>query len=883
MNGTRNPSANRPAWIAVGLVALAAIVVGLPTLRGTFVGADDHKLVLNHVLVNHPSWSHAWQLLTIIHRDLYQPIPLLSFSLEFAIAGRLGLFDEGLEGGAWFFHATNVLLHTVNAVFVWFMIRRVYAANRNFDESAAHGVATSQIVPTTAAMIFAIHPLQVEVIAWINGRMMLLAILFGLAAILSLGRWLDSRRVGWCLATVVFALLSAMSKARVELPALMLLCAWTTGRTWDRRFWSAWVPSTLATAAIAFINRRATEDAGLFSLAAEELQGSTIARSVIALAWYVRHFLWPTGLAPSYPPPTHVSWSDTGTLISMLIVAPLVLWTAYMVLRGTGIANSSTTSTQSERAPDTLSIRRLAFGPAWFFLGIASTLPVVLPRKLLAADRYMYLAIIGLAWLSAVVAMRTWFWIRSRMGLWAARAFVGAGTACAAALIATSWTVATHYESFVNKAERIVELFPEHAFVWERLAWGYYNTGEYNRAMAAAKEALSRNGGPQVDCGAYQVIGLCHKEHGRREEALASLRMAVEVEPRNHLANYRLGQALDEFAGTGEGLPYYLAAVESAPGFNPAWLRIAAVYRQRGDTDRAREAYEQAVKNNPYEVPAILGLAELDIDAGTPTSYAAAEKRLRQLLDWMPENTVARTNLGIVQYATGRTREAIQSYRDALDRDPRNQTAMLNLAQLYVAAGDAPRAQPLFEQLAFVDVLSLEQALVVHDVLAGHGRFREAQRFWNKQSTLLESSPDARAMAYWADALAGSPPSVLALAELCERHPQRPAVWASRIYVELASGRYDAAMAASDQFAHMTGAPAVDFRRRLLTALEYFDSQHPDVPWTFHIVAVQLIAEDQREPALAAIMLFEESCVAEECAPISMRLREQWASKFDRP
>ena len=105
---------------AAAIVVLAAIVVGLPTLRGTFVGADDHKLVLNHVLVNHPSWSHAWQLLTIIHRDLYQPIPLL-VSLEFAVAGRLGLFDEGLDGGASFF-ATNILLHTINALLVWLLI-----------------------------------------------------------------------------------------------------------------------------------------------------------------------------------------------------------------------------------------------------------------------------------------------------------------------------------------------------------------------------------------------------------------------------------------------------------------------------------------------------------------------------------------------------------------------------------------------------------------------------------------------------------------------------------------------------------------------------------------------------------------------------------------
>ena len=85
----------------VVLVAAAAIIMGLPTLRGSFVGGDDHRLVLNHVLVNHPSVGHAIKLFGIIHRDLYQPIPLLSFQAEFAVANLFDLFDKGIESGDW--------------------------------------------------------------------------------------------------------------------------------------------------------------------------------------------------------------------------------------------------------------------------------------------------------------------------------------------------------------------------------------------------------------------------------------------------------------------------------------------------------------------------------------------------------------------------------------------------------------------------------------------------------------------------------------------------------------------------------------------------------------------------------------------------------------
>ena len=109
----------------VVMVAVAAVVMGLPTLGGSFVGGDDHRLVLNHVLVNHPSVAHALELFTIVHRDLYQPLPLLTFSAEFAAAKALGLFSEGVGGGARLFHLTNIILHAVNAVLVWAVIRRL--------------------------------------------------------------------------------------------------------------------------------------------------------------------------------------------------------------------------------------------------------------------------------------------------------------------------------------------------------------------------------------------------------------------------------------------------------------------------------------------------------------------------------------------------------------------------------------------------------------------------------------------------------------------------------------------------------------------------------------------------------------------------------------
>ncbi|MGB0716452.1 MAG: hypothetical protein ACPGXK_11270, partial [Phycisphaerae bacterium] len=186
-------SALRKAWLPPAVVFLAGILMGLPTIRGGFVGGDDRQLVLNHVLVNHPSFEHAIKLFTILHRDLYQPLPLLSFSLEFVVADTLGLLDAGIERAAWLFHLTNIVLHALNGLAVWYavllwhriLIRRhqTESVNHSTDASA---FSVEQTVALLAGLIFVLHPLQAEVVAWLNGRMMLLSTLFAVGSLIAL-------------------------------------------------------------------------------------------------------------------------------------------------------------------------------------------------------------------------------------------------------------------------------------------------------------------------------------------------------------------------------------------------------------------------------------------------------------------------------------------------------------------------------------------------------------------------------------------------------------------------------------------------------------------------------------------------------------------------
>lgn len=839
-------------WVAV---VAAALLMGIPTLRGGFVGGDDHRLVLNHALVNHPSLDHAVKLFKIVHRDLYQPIPLLSFSLEFAVAETLGLFDEGVAGGAWLFHLTNTILHAINSLLLWIVIRNLDGR----DDSASRDA-----VAAIAAILFAIHPIQMEVVAWVNGRMMLLSTLFALASIVAVNRWLSDVRPRWALLTVLCVLLCAVSKIRVALPLLLIIALLSRRKPLSRGFVVVWAACLAVTGVFVYVNYLATAGAGMFEGAAENLHGPRVARALLALAWYFQHFVWPAGLASWYPTPGLVRWSDAAVIraiVTVLAGLAIVFWSS-------------------------LRSRTVALGFFWFFASIASTVQLVPTRNALAADRYMYLPIVGLLWVAGIAVVN----LNRRAVRWigpprARKAGAIAGCAFLIVLLCNSWWTGWFYETPTKKALRIAELHPTTAHVWERVAWASHNDGRFEESIEYARRELDRDD-VKAQCAAFQVIGMSQLRLGQTDDALASLQRAIEVDPDSSTAKHRLASAFEELGRIDDALPLLERAVAEAPLKNPWIIQLASIVRARGRSDEARKLYAQALVNNPYEVPATLGLAELDIEIGQPESLRAAEKGLRGLLTWMPENTKARVGLGVVHHALGNVRAAVEQYRQVLRMEPSNASAALNLAQVYAAAGDVAAARPLFDLAASGANVSIEQAAAIHDFLVTQEDLQRAIALWSDFLGRNSESAEARAFLTWTYALTGN--TAAAEREFdtleAEEAAQRgiPLVLAARAYLALAGRDYDAATESAAALA-ASGPRGTDARGRLLRALGQVVQQRPGEPWTFCIAARLWLADGRLDAAGEFITLCEQLCPDQRCRKEVQTLRESLSAAESTP
>ena len=853
----------RRAGIALLVIVGLAVVMGLPTLRGTFVGADDYRLVLHHVLVNHPSLDHALQLLRIVHRDLYQPLPLLSFSAEFYLAGRLGLFDQGVAGGAWLFHLTNVVLHAVNAVLVFGVVRALHRrespAGRLLLPDCLPGARPEDVgrlptprsgssaealgVASIAGVLYAVHPLQVEVVAWINGRMMLLSTLFALASVLSLSRWSDTGKTRWALGTVLFVLASAISKIRVGLPVLLLLVLFAHRRRASLRFAVLWLICAGLTACFAWINWEATAEAGMFEGAVRNLHGPATVRALLALAWYFEHFLLPRGLASWYPTPGLVAWTNPSTLRALAIVAvslALIGWAAWRA-------------------------RPCACGLIWFFATIASTVQLVPTRNALAADRYMYLPIVGLIWIVALGLWEGW----RRIAVPLRPVAVRAGAVCLAATavvlsLAVSWHTAWFYESAVRKGRRIADLFPAVPHVWERVAWTYHNEGDYVEAIACAEREFSHDD-LLAQSAAHQVIGMSQLRLGRVDEALASLHRAMDINPESSQARYNLAKALEELERFDEAIRLYEESIADAPLANPRMLRLAGLYRRMGRAKEARPLYESVLVNNPYDVTATMGLAELDIAVATPASHEAARRRLLQLLDWMPENLDARVNLGVVCKVQGRIDEAIEAYTTVLHAQPGHATAAFNLGALYYELGDPNAAAEWFERVIAAQTASVEQARLIHDSMLAVQRPGQCVTLWLSVVRRFPEVREARRYLMWARAVSGDFPAAEREARaLTPEATSDPLAVAVLALSAVMGSDYSAAVARVEELSS-PGADAADARDQLRKTLGGVLLQRPDDPWVFCLAARLWLADGREREARAFLDLCAQHCTTPSC------------------
>lgn len=493
------------------LVAVVTFVAFLPALGNGFVAWDDDRNFLDnpHYRGLGPA-QLAWM---VTHLDAhYVPLTWLTLGLDYVL---WGMNPAG-------YHLTSVVLHAANAVLVYAVARRLIAA-------ALPGAAGGALVlgSAVAALLFAVHPLRVESVAWATERRDVLCGLFYLLTVLAYLRYCASASRRWYGASLAFLAAALLSKAMaLTLPVVLLFLDAYPLR---RRAWREKLPFfalSLAAGALALAAQRA---AGATSTVAFLGPLERVAIACYSLAFYLWKTLVPRHLSPIYELPARVDPLASPYVASALAV--LALSVLAIALR--------------RRWPP--------FAVAWASYAV-TVLPVsglVQVGPQIAADRYTYLALLGVAILAGGALARAGLALQAQR---AAGPLLGAG----AGVLVLALVVLT-----LNQAR-----------VWRN------SETLWTHALSVGPSAI-----------AHAKLGVVRDEQGRPEEAIAHYRQALRIHPDMPDAYNDWGIALARQGRWLEAIEQYENALKLAPGLVEAHANLAQALERVG---RAAEAAEHA-------------------------------------------------------------------------------------------------------------------------------------------------------------------------------------------------------------------------------------------------------------------------------------------------
>jgi Flp pilus assembly protein TadD len=655
----------------------------------------DDKLYITenpHALAGWTSDGVMWAF-TATHASNWHPLTWLSHLLDCEL---YGLNPKG--------HLfTNVLLHIVNTVLLFLLLRRMTGALWRSGFVAA---------------LFALHPLHVESVAWVAERKDVLSTLFWILTIWTYVRYVERPGTKRYLPILLSFALGLMAKPMlVTLPfVLLLLDYWplerfrvgqldgnkevTKGIFSDLReqrslvFSLLWekVPLfvlTVASSLVTFFAQKAGGSVGTWESYPLKIR---IANALVSYLKYIGKMIWPQNLAVFYP---HAG-------------ASLPMWQ----IVGAGVLLVSITVLAIRAAP-----RRpyLAVGWLWYLGTLIPVMGLLQVGAQAMADRYTYVPLIGLfimiAWGVSELAMR---WKYGRIALAISSCVLLLG------LMSTSWAQVRHWKNSITLFEHALKVTKNNYIAHNNLGAALEKQGKIEDATVHYIEALRIK---PYFADPLNNLGFILLEQGRNAEAISHFSRALQVRPNFAEAHNNLGVALDGMGRTDEATTHYSMALKIKPDFAEVYNNLGLALDGMGKPKEAIIQYKIALqmKRNYPEAQVNLGTA-LERQGKLTEAIAHYSEALRL----KPDFAGAHNSLGFALAQQGKFNEATAHFNEALRIKPDYAEAHNNLGMVLDDQGKLTEAITHYSEALRLRPNLAEAHNNLGVALARQGRLAEA-------------------------------------------------------------------------------------------------------------------------------------------------------------
>jgi protein O-mannosyl-transferase len=529
---------NVPQWI-VPCIIIASFLAFVPALGADFVNWDDQDYVTNNSMIT--DLSNWMLLLTRPVQGNYHPITMFSLALNYAISGL----------DAWSYHLFNIAFHLVNCVLAFRLA--MLLSKRNL------------IISFTTALLFGIHPMHVESVAWVAERKDVLYGMFFLLGLTSYTNYIDTKSKKQYVLSVIFLILSLLSKpAAVIFPIAVFSIDLLRGRRLSVGLFAEKIAYFIPALIIGLITAKAQHESGATD------------QSIFPLTWkilfgfygimiYLFKSVLPSNLAAFHPMPF-----INESLPSVYYFGPLIfIALCYFFFR---------------------SVKRnkiIAFGIAFFVINLLLVLQFFTVGNAIISERYTYIPYIGL-------------------------------------FFVFGYFIETYAKGDIAKASRILvpvasiflivsisqsAVWKNGAALWENAikndpsSRAYANRGvllardkNYAEALDYLAKARELN---ILDIETVTDLGNLHMELNKFDLAYKLYREALNLKPRYYRAMDDLGVLFSKEARFDSALFYFNKALEINPSYSPSYRNRASLYIDTKQYEKALTDYSRYVKDDP--------------------------------------------------------------------------------------------------------------------------------------------------------------------------------------------------------------------------------------------------------------------------------------------
>ena len=708
------------AWILkvvpVLAIAIAVFAANSNALNGPFLFDDDWSIV------NNPSIRS----LTPLSKSLWgprdtptagRPVVNLSFAFNYSF-GRLDVVC---------YHLANVLLHVINATLLFALIRRTIA-NSHWSQ---HWRGMASTMAFTISLLWALHPLQTEVVTYVTQRTELLMAFFLLATLYSARLAWEAKTlfasVSWNLICVASCALGMASKeVMVVAPILVVLYDMAVFNRSLSTLMKRRLPLYLCLAAtwgiLAALLLSSPRSLSVgFGLTIQPHEYFTT--QMWAITRYLWLAFWPADLCGDYGSFKITdlrSWLPSFFLISFLVGICIWSWFRWPIL---------------------------SFLGGCFFLILAPTSSIVPIVSEPIAERRMYLplaSILCLFTIGLVAIARRWIAADSKQPNCTFKAssflivfalIIGFIYAC------TTYSRNRVFQSEIAFWKDVTQKHPHNPRAFNNLGSAYYKKQQPELAMASFRRSIEiepSTAEAQMNIGnlflvqndfvnsrhhldlalqlnprhahAITKLGIWHSVQGDTERALEYFNQAIAIDPSLAEAIQLRGDILFNQGRLEEAIHDFKAIAEANPDSSPAFDKLGNAYLAKNEFDQAAENFLIAIRIDPKSSSAYSNLGTVWARKG---EFQAAAVWFENAVKLDPLLSDALYNLGNCYALLERTQDAIATYLKYLSLQPNDVSAWFALGKAYLRQGQISKARESFERVLQLkpDAIEAQQEL----------------------------------------------------------------------------------------------------------------------------------------------------------------------------